>query len=616
MKKPLLILLLFASCAADTAGQSVRRALLVGVGANPAYPAAPLNAVAGVQALRSTLLEKGFEDRHIRILTDSEATRNGILEALAQWRAEVQPGDLALLHFYGHGLQIADDDGDEADRLDEAIVPFDGAWESPETHQNLIRDDELGRRVHDLRTRIGARGQVVVALDACHAGSGIRSAESSKTRADRHRLSVGDADVAPLVAFYAALPHQSALELSQEGGPHCALLTWNLCKALQRAGSETTYRGLFEEIALLIATRTRKQTPQAEGALDMRVFGEDLPPPPPYFRVQTLLDERTLLLGGGLLHGVHPGDALALYPVDTRDTQGRAPLARAVVEEAGSGMLECRAALDRPLSEAQALRSWVFVERRRLARYRLALRLEIADAARRETVRQQLSSLEALDMQSDDAAAELILRSVRGGLELRSAEDAVIWQQRGGERTETAIQSLRQALSDYLQAQFLRGLELESSPFRADFTSRIGVRGAPGSPRANKDTVFLQVVNRGATPVYYSILDIDARNRVQVLLPGAHWLPTDFRLEPGEASPLHAARFDAPGREVLKLLLTPQPVDLRSALDSGVRGGGGGGFLEALLDNLRDTGAGARGQSGGYSGKEVGVETLVLEVGG
>jgi hypothetical protein len=246
----------------------------------------------------------------------------------------------------------------------------------------------------------------------------------------------------------------------------------------------------------------------------------------------------------------------------------------------------------------------------------LALRLEIADAVRRETVRQQLSSLEALDMQSDDAAAELILRSVRGGLELRSAEDAVIWQQRGGERAETAFQSLRQALSDYLQAQFLRGLELESSPFRADFTSRIGVRGAPGSPRANKDTVFLQVVNRGATPVYYSILDIDARNRVQVLLPGAHWLPTDFRLEPGEASPLHAARFDAPGREVLKLLLTPQPVDLRSALDSGVRGGDGSGFLEALLDTLRDSGAGARGQSGGYRGTAVGVETLVLAVGG
>jgi hypothetical protein len=613
MKKTLLILLLYVLCAPDTAGQAVKRALLVGVGANPAFQAAPLHAVAGVQALRGTLLEKGFDDRHIRVLTDSEATRRGILDALAQFSGEVQPGDVALLHFYGHGVQIADDDRDEADRLDEAIVPFDGAWQSEQAHRQLIRDDELGRWVHTLRARAGTRGQTVVVLDACHAGSGLRSAAAPQARAEQHRLSVGDAEVSPLVAFYAALPHQAAIELNQEGGPRCALLTWNFCKALQRAWPETTYRGLFEEIALLIATRTRKQTPQAEGALDMRVFGEDLPPPPPYFRVQTSLDDRTLLLAGGLLHGLHPGDALVLYPVDTRDTLGRAPLARALVEEAGLGMLECRAALDRPLSEAQALRAWVFVERRRFARYRLALRLEIADVARREAVRQQLSSLEALDLQTD-GAAELILRAERSGWVLASAEGAVVWQQRGGERADLAFPSLRQALTDYLQAQFLRGLEFEASPFRAEFTAQVGVRGAPGGPRANKDTVFLRVVNRGATPVYYSILDIDARNRVQVLLPGAQWLPSDFRLEPGEVGPLHAARFDAPGREVLKLLLTPQPVDMRSALEMGARAGGAGGFLETLLENLQGTGGRTRGRSGGYSGKEAGVETLVLEV--
>jgi len=614
MKKPLLTLLLYVLCASAAAGQSVKRALLVGIGVNPAYPAAPLHAVAGVQALRGTLFEKGFEDRHIRVLTDSEATRSGILDALAQFSAEVQPGDLALLHFYGHGVQIADDDRDEADRLDEAIVPFDGAWQSPQVHENLIRDDELGRWVHALRARAGTRGQVVVALDACHAGSGLRSAAKAQARAEQQRLSIGDADVAPLVAFYAALPHQAAIELSQEGGPRCAMLTWNFCKALQRAQPETTYRGLFEEITLLIATRTRKQTPQAEGALDMRVFGENLPPPPPYFRVHTSLDERTLLLGGGLLHGLHPGDALVLHPVDTRDTLGRAPLARALVEEAGLGILECRAALDRPLSEPQALRAWVFVERRRFARRNLALRLDIADAAQREAIRQQLTGSEDLDVQSG-AAADLLLRAERGRWELTSAEGIVIWQQQGVEGSDAAFQSLRQALADYRQAQFLRELELEASPFQAEFTAQVGVRGAPGGLRANRDTVFLQVVNRSATPVYYSILDIDARNRVQVLLPGAHWLPADFRLEPGEAGPLHAARFDAPGREVLKLLLTPQPVDLRSALESGARSGGGGaGFLEALLENLRESGGRTRGQSGGYSGKEAGVETLVLEV--
>ncbi|MFM8485519.1 MAG: hypothetical protein ACKOCH_04210, partial [Bacteroidota bacterium] len=73
-------------------------------------------------------------------------------------------------------------------------------------------------------------------------------------------------------------------------------------------------------------------------------------------------------------------------------------------------------------------------------------------------------------------------------------------------------------------------------------------------------------MNRGQKTIFYSIIDIDSRNRVSVLLPGATGNPADYRLKPGETGTLHRVRFDTPGREVLKLIATPAPVDLRPAL--------------------------------------------------
>jgi hypothetical protein len=112
--------------------------------------------------------------------------------------------------------------------------------------------------------------------------------------------------------------------------------------------------------------------------------------------------------------------------------------------------------------------------------------------------------------------------------------------------------------------------------------------------------------------VYYTILDIDARNRVNVLLPGEGQLPAEYRLEPGAASPPHAVRFDAPGREVLKLILTPVLIDLREAV--ATRGRRSSSFMETLLaDSFQENGP-DRGTARKYHGNEAGVETVVLEV--
>ena len=100
----------------------------------------------------------GFRDDAIRILSGPQATRAAITEALETWLIKgVGPADRALFYYGGHGTRVKDETGDEADGLDEALVPADvvkegGVW------KGLLLDDDLGAAL----ARIGGRAVVPI----------------------------------------------------------------------------------------------------------------------------------------------------------------------------------------------------------------------------------------------------------------------------------------------------------------------------------------------------------------------------------------------------------------------------------------------------------------------
>ena len=117
----------------------------------------------------------GFAPGQIRVLTDTQATRQGILAGVKDWLlAGTRPGDRALLYFAGHGYFQPDEDGDEADGYDEVLIPHDARLVSdagrPMKIANFIRDDEVGALLDELRDR-----QVQLIVDSCHAGTMTRS---------------------------------------------------------------------------------------------------------------------------------------------------------------------------------------------------------------------------------------------------------------------------------------------------------------------------------------------------------------------------------------------------------------------------------------------------------
>lgn len=81
------------------------------------------------------------------------------------------------IHFSGHGQQITDLDGDEHDGFDEAWIPYDALQEpTPDYHgERHITDDQLNKWLHQLRTKVGKTGAIIVVSDACHSGTATRN---------------------------------------------------------------------------------------------------------------------------------------------------------------------------------------------------------------------------------------------------------------------------------------------------------------------------------------------------------------------------------------------------------------------------------------------------------
>jgi hypothetical protein len=153
------------------------RALLVGIdryrNVSPT-PGAVADAVETVAFIRD---KYGFDAADIRVLTNEEATAEGIRREIEDWLiAGTRPGHRAFFFYAGHGTQAPDADGDETDDgMDEAIAPYDVTRDG-KVWKNVILDDEF----EDYLTRLTGR-TVVMVFDSCHSGTISRGMSLGKT---------------------------------------------------------------------------------------------------------------------------------------------------------------------------------------------------------------------------------------------------------------------------------------------------------------------------------------------------------------------------------------------------------------------------------------------------
>lgn len=180
------ILLTLFTLNQSAAAEGKKYGLFVGINA---YAQSPLRGcVNDAKNWRSMLTTKyGVAEENAMLLTDQEATRDGIINAIKSFQTKAQSGDVFIFTYSGHGTlfpdaysEEKDEDGSlempgyyPLDKYDSAICPVDlRGTSSGKPWNNLILDDEL----YSLFSEFTAKKAMVVFIsDSCHSGSLARN---------------------------------------------------------------------------------------------------------------------------------------------------------------------------------------------------------------------------------------------------------------------------------------------------------------------------------------------------------------------------------------------------------------------------------------------------------
>ncbi|MDO8365495.1 MAG: caspase family protein [Saprospiraceae bacterium] len=602
LKYLLLVLLLVVAGSIAHAQTSRKIALLIAVGDYPEHSGwQKINSSNDAALVREVLLRQGFKERDITIIKEAEATRKGILRAIQKYLVDAaRPGDVLYFQFSGHGQQVADDNGDEIDGFDEAIVPFDSPMrygEGGNRGQYLIRDEELGKLFSQARKRIGPKGNLLVILDSCHSGTGTRGmatargtdrimADSSYIAQHIHHESENGmlptengSDLAPMVAFFGSSASQLNFETRDERGVSMGSLTYALCKKLGQASASTTYRGLFDQIRMEMARIASRQQPQVEGTLDQQVFGGGLVEIPNYIPVKRCASSKYIEINTGWMHGMYEGTVVGLYPPETRDPTRAKALRKGIITT--SGPFESMVTLDSALQKQIAVNAWIYILERNFGDLKARVKIQL-DARHpiASALRKRITTIPVI--QEDHKTADLHVLQNGETVQLMSG-DLVLAEADAHTRTELAVERFVRKIQSWAQVSYLRGLQVENQDLKLDIEivpvdfdrkTRQIIQEIPktektdsfGNMRFRGDDVFrIRVSNPGNYPVYFTILDLSPDNKVEILAPNPQETPEEFRILPGKTIELKQNfELEPPyGTELLKLIVTDVPIDLR-----------------------------------------------------
>ncbi|MBR0668590.1 hypothetical protein GXW71_29835 [Roseomonas hellenica] len=185
-----------------------------------------------------------YREVNLRVLTDREATRGGVLDALDWLRRQTTSNDVALVFLAGHGLP------DEGRTF---FLPVDG---DPE---RLFSTAVAQTDLQGMLSRVP--GRVVAFVDICHAGSAVlaQNQRGARTRPDMTAfVNQLREPGSGLIVFAAATSRQPAVELPALGnGAFTAALLEGLRGAadLNRDGAVRT-----DELNVFVADRVRAFT--------------------------------------------------------------------------------------------------------------------------------------------------------------------------------------------------------------------------------------------------------------------------------------------------------------------------------------------------------------------
>lgn len=306
-----------------------RRALLIGIddytSGGPQFPNEgarwrDLNgAVHDAVAMRELLLsEYGFSAKGIMMLLDRAATREAILDGIKNHLlAPADRGDEVIFFYAGHGSQVPNPASQEADGLDESLVPADSNLGADD-----LRDKELARLFNQI---LGRHARFTIILDSCHSGSGVRSLPPKATARFLPPSRQAVEDSAPTggrpeehgaLVLAAAQDFEFAIEAPDETNQIRGVFSSALLAALGRALPGESAEATFLRARALLQAHVLHQQPVLAGQasrLGEPILGRgDAPAKTGLVAIQRDLGNGAFLVQGGWIHGLEKGVELTL----------------------------------------------------------------------------------------------------------------------------------------------------------------------------------------------------------------------------------------------------------------------------------------------------------------
>lgn len=343
-------------------------------------------AVNDATAMRDLLASAkfGFPEKNVHVLTESQATRDGILAAMQKYLVDQpQSGDMVVFYYAGHGSMRINSMNGRPDHFDETIVPVDA-----NTGVFDIRNKEITR----LFNAAADKGILLTAIfDSCHSGGvarGIPVGAPGRTRFlpydPRDALDPPDREpdgaLVPqpedrphgAVVLSGAQAHQLASEwTTPDGTPHGAF-TVALMNTLSRLPADASAEEVLGRVQVLLqgmgmnaqqpaldAPPDRRQAPlfgSARGSGKLRVAAG----------AEGARSDGTLTLQGGLELGLNPGCELARVKSKPGDPDVRAQITSAVLGHSTARLIPPAAARQIEAGDEFELEKWAAPETFRL----------------------------------------------------------------------------------------------------------------------------------------------------------------------------------------------------------------------------------------------------------
>ncbi len=294
------------------------------------------------------LLSKSFgfenDDKHIKTLTNSDATADAIVGAFRSQliaNAKAHPNGVFVFQFSGHGATgLPTRAKDEPDGYNECIVAAD---------LRPVVDDQIAELIKELSDVTTGDASITIIFDCCHSGttsrlvgSKYRQIGADTLNLDKVRMDstdVGRVDgsseltLVPVSDKSVIISACNSVETEPETtevttGERNGVLTRNLIKILENSFWHFSYVDLRERLSSSINADYGIH-PQVVGRVNSVVFSRDTiasgsrgAETDPYIPIKEVLDDG-IIIGAGQAQGLASGGIIAVYAPEATVLSGK-----------------------------------------------------------------------------------------------------------------------------------------------------------------------------------------------------------------------------------------------------------------------------------------------------